>query len=74
MQLVSWADLGLAGALSLFGLLMFRSAVLRRRRRLKEKRGDPAARVVSGLSAVMVATGLLLLALSFWLGTLISPR
>jgi hypothetical protein len=53
---------------------MFRSAFLRRRLRLKEKRGDPAALLVSGLAAVMVATGLLLLALSFWIGALISPR
>lgn len=74
MQLVSWADLAIAGALSLFGLVMFRSAFLRRRLRLKEKRGDPAALIVSGLAAVMVATGLLLLALSFWIGALISPR
>lgn len=74
MQLVEWADLAIAGALSLFGLLMFRSAILRRRKRQKEGRGDPAALLVSGLSAVMVATALILLALSFWIGALITPR
>lgn len=74
MQLVAWADLGIAGALSLFGLLMFHSALARRHRRRKEGRGDPAALLVSGLSAVMVATGLFLLALSFGIGALISPR
>lgn len=74
MQLVAWADLAIAGALSLFGLVLFRNALVRRQRRKKAGRGDPAALIVSGLAAVMVATGLLLLGLSFGIGTLISAR
>lgn len=74
MRLTSWLDLGLAGVLWLLGLQLYRSAAQRHRRRKRSgepgARGDLGAQVVTAVAAVMVATGLALVALSLVLGTL----
>ncbi|MFO0574348.1 MAG: hypothetical protein U1A78_10130 [Polyangia bacterium] len=75
MQLVSWADLAIAGLLWLLGLQYFRNAGLRRRRRAQSsepaRRGDPGALIVSGVGALMVALGLFVIAISLVMGALI---
>lgn len=74
MELVSWADLAIAGLLWLLGLQHFRNAGLRRRRRAQSsesaRRADPGALVACGVGALMVALGLFLIALSLVLGAL----
>lgn len=75
MQLVSWADLAIAGLLWLLGLQYFRNAGLRRHRRAQSsepaRRGDPGALIACGVGALMVALGLSLIALSLVMGALI---
>lgn len=75
MQLVSWADLAIAGLLWLLGLQLFHNAGLRLRRRAQssepDQRRDPAAHIVMAAAAVMVAAGLVLVGLSLVMGALI---